>query len=940
MFKFSTKLLSRQIQWLSLLFSFWGLRAIALPVNNYPDMGVVISKENAQQWSEISSRLQTTGINYCVLDVREWQGEQDLKSIKVLFLPNVGSLTGEQVLSLSSWIKRGGKVIVSGPTGKLATPEVQSTLKNVLGGYWGFPVTKPSTLIIKDEQLMGNKQELSTTLVGGVVIPANINTKTVAVWMSEGKSPAVIQNDNTTYFGWRWGVDNVTNADFDNAWLNTALQKYGINITGNPLTKSQTKPVVESCDGNQIARTNQNPSAVNNTNPSTSNRQSNTSSNPPKSTQLNHNTNSTSRNLTSITGTKPQPTPQPVNRQNTSQVSNSTSERSPQIVARTSSPTGISTKEINNMMTELEELIYRVESTLITSESKQLESSTSTSHVISQISHSNNQPNKFIFSDKDAHQALLNAKQLAQQFPELAQQNFPHARQEWLNARRNLWDNYPVSRRIAQPEVRAMWLDRGTIVKAKSKAELAPIFDRMVEAGINTVFFETVNASYPVYPSRVAPEQNPLTRGWDPLQAAIELAHERGIELHAWVWVFAGANQGHNDILNQPQTYLGPVLSRNPDWVLKDQNGEVFNRTPGFKKAFYDPANPEVRKYLLALFQEIIDNYDVDGLQLDYIRYPFQDKITKQNFGYTDVSRELFKQSYGVDPVNIKPSSPQWEAWKGFRIQQVDSFVAEVAQKLKQKRPDLILSTAVFPMERKERLNTLQQNWEEWLYSEWVDMMVLMTYALNTGSFAEKTKVVHDYSHNLSGLIIPGIRLLNVPDTETLDQMQLLRNMPANGFALFAAENLDPSLQVIFKQTQGTNTSLKEPLPHRQPFASASARYQNLRREWNFLLINNQILVEPRYLKQWSLAVDSLSDRLNQLAENPTPSNFQAAQLELVNFRKRLPQYLAKHTEKQPLQVQSWQNRLLTLENLLNYGQRTVLANSLKNNTNAMKNEE
>ncbi|MEQ8959952.1 MAG: hypothetical protein RLP02_18835, partial [Coleofasciculus sp. C2-GNP5-27] len=73
-----------------------------------------------------------------------------------------------------------------------------------------------------------------------------------------------------------------------------------------------------------------------------------------------------------------------------------------------------------------------------------------------------------------------------------------------------------MERQLAQPEIRAIWLDRGTIVKAKSKQDLVNLFDQLAKAGFNTVFFETVNASYPIYPSQVAPEQNPLVRGWDP----------------------------------------------------------------------------------------------------------------------------------------------------------------------------------------------------------------------------------------------------------------------------------------------------------------------------------------------------------------------------------------------------------------------------------------
>lgn len=600
------------------------------------------------------------------------------------------------------------------------------------------------------------------------------------------------------------------------------------------------------------------------------------------------------------------------------------SQRQPiRIINQTSSP------EIEQMVSDLDALIHRVETTLITAEAQNTKYNASMSAIaqeltksrrVANVSYNETKANRR-YSNSRAFEAIAEAQKLLVDFPTLARQDFNKARQMWLEARRQLWDNYPVDRPFASSEIRAVWFDRGTIVKAKSKEDLKPMFDRMAEAGINTIFFETVNASYPIYPSRVAPEQNPMTKGWDPLQAAIELAHERNMELHAWAWIFAAANQGHNKILGQQENYLGPVIERNPSWVLKDENGAVFNRTPGFKKAFFDPANPYVRNYLYSLLEEIATNYDVDGIQLDYIRYPFQDSHTRQTFGYTAASRHFFKETHGVDPKEVQKSSSAWSVWTGFKIKQIDSFVAEVSLGLKKKRPDLVISAAVFPMERNERLNVLQQHWEEWIYSGWVDVMVLMTYALDTGSFEARTQSIQDLAGKNSSLIIPGIRLLSVPDTETFDQVQSIRNMPSGGYALFAAENLKPSLEKMFKETQGTTAKT---IPHRQPFHSARDRYQALKQEWIFLLVNNQINIDPAYLQQWSEQADKLSDRFSSLAENPSQSNLQALQKDLSIFKVRFNYYLAKHKQENQDQVISWTNRLTTLESLLKYGERTV----------------
>lgn len=914
MFKIKANIGKKAINWLILLLGLTYSPEI-MALSPLTEVGVLRSRDNAQQWGQIVNRFQVSGVDFCVLDSQNWQQESDLNKIKVLLIPSVGNITGSQALALDNWVKDGGKLIVAGPTGTLSQTEVQAQLKDLFGAYWGFAVSKPSTLVVEETTIKRNK-ELSSTISGGVIIPTNINSKTSAVWLSEGKPPAVIMNDNTTFLGWRWGVDNVSSVSFDAAWLNIALKRYGINPVANSINVSI--PQEQPCNP-KSTQGNQNYPLIPDLN--TPNQSKNF--NLPIATN-----NSTIRNnLNNINNLKPPQANVNLTYQNKSQETI--------LIANNNrlKQQGVSSQEVTRMSKELEDLIYRVESTLIAAEAKQLKYNLPMSKVVEQVIKSqdkgeyNNNSNIPLIrtGNTNADKAITEAKQVLENFPKLAIENYSQARQTWLDARRNLWDNYPVDRHFAQPEIRAIWLDRGTIVKARSKADLAKLFDQMAESGINTVFFETVNASYPVYPSRIAPEQNPLTKGWDPLQAAIELAHERGMELHAWAWIFAAANQGHNQILNQPKEYLGPVLSRHPDWVLKDKNGNVFNNTPGFKKAFYDPANPEVRQYILALLDEIATNYDVDGIQLDYIRYPFQDSQTKQVFGYSDVSRALFKQTTGKDPMELTSSSPLWAQWTGFRIQQVDSFVAEVSRHLKAKNPDLVISAAVFPMERKARLGILQQNWEEWINSQWVDMMVLMTYAMHTGSLEDRTRSLYDYTNKGATLIVPGIRLLNVPDKEAVDQMQLLRNMPTGGYALFAAENFNPNLQLMFKQTQGNSKEIAEPVPYRQPFQSAFSRYSALQKEWNFLLINNQIVVESRSLKEWSREADALASSLQKLVSNPSNTTLLTAQSNLDSFQQKLNQWTRLHQQVKPLQVQSWQNRLMTIETLLNYGERTVL---------------
>lgn len=846
----------------------WSL--LAAPVTAAEVLGVVKSPENAHQWSEITNRLQRVGVEYCIVDAANWQQELDFGRVDVLLFPNIGKINSLQAQSIQKWLDRGGKVIATGPTGNLSRPQIREQLRSLLGAYWGFANSADSTLQLSPNTPVEwyKRPNLSSTFTGGSLIPVGDNSQTAAFWAGENNTAAAVVTSNTTFLGWRWGFANVAPAPLDAAWLQAALNRYGVSTYGKFTPMANRAP--QACRPSILPESETRPFLPNLNTPLES-----------------------SQSL--------------LRRRNTFFVE-----------------PALSAAEIDTMTQELQGLIGRFKTTLLTADAHHSNVEASTSKVIEQLL-SNQSISKSDSDYQDAHQALKEAKDGLKKFRYLAKQrSYTRAKQKWSSAKNVLWQNYPSDRSIAQPEIRAMWLDRGTIVKARSEADLVKIFDRMATAGINTVFFETVNAGYTIYPSRVAPQQNPLVKGWDPLKAAVKLAHERGMELHAWVWTFATANQRHNIILNQPRNYLGPVLSRHPDWAITDRDGSRFHYNSG--KVFLDPANRGVRYYLSSLFEEIATEYDVDGIHLDYIRYPFQDPTGKMNYGYGIAAREKFKEMTGIDPLILTPQDAMWSQWSKFRIEQIDSFVSSVAQNLKQKRPELILSTAVFPMPRQERLFKIQQHWEEWVRQNWIDMLVPMTYAEDTEHLKKLTGPVWQGSTNGNTLILPGIRLLNIADVVALDQMQFLRGMATEGYALFAAENLTSTLASMFNRIQGNSEiTSQHPLPYRHPFQATLSRYQNLQKEWNFFLTNHQLTVEEVTLKQWGQEADKLAIDLQKLADEPSLRHFLTTQLALSSFRRQFPKWMQETESVDPYQAQVWENRLGTLGRLLSYGETKVL---------------
>jgi uncharacterized lipoprotein YddW (UPF0748 family) len=893
-------------------------------------LGVVRSTDNVSQWQQIVDRVQATGIPYREIDLQQVRHPSDLSGVSVLFLPNVETITSTQMIAIETWMNQGGRMIAAGPIGRRSLHGVRQAMRSLLGAYWEARLPQPGILqpVNREAQAWGISN-LTTPITGGAIVPIGSESETVMTWATSASTPetpaaeeeqssettdrsernsassavnpipadtaAIVTTDQTTFLGWLWGDHNAQ--AFDRAWLEAAVNRFG------QVPEVVVRPT-------QPTRSNLTPSR----------RQ------PPS--------------VSAPTATAPSRSVRPAVPAPVSSTSQDPAEQvAPPGLQVERGALPITTMESIAMRQELENLIGRFESAVLTANSADANpdlakvtppestpvSVRSNSAPILTASADDRLPSR-VRRSATPDDVISEARQVLEAFPQLvARRDYATAREQWLRTRQLLWDNFPTDRPLAQTEVRAMWLDRGTIVAARSPQGLARVFDRMAEAGINTVFFETVNAGYTIYPSRVAPEQNPLTRGWDPLEAAVELAHERNMELHAWVWAFAAGNNVHNQIVNLPANYPGPVIAANPSWANMDNRGSIV--PPGQGKPFLDPANPAVRSYLLRLFQEITTRYDVDGLQLDYIRYPFQDPGAGRTYGYGLAARQQFQQLTGVDPVQISPSDRQlWQQWTEFRSEQINSFVADTARVLRRDRPEIVLSVAVFAMSEHERLQKIQQHWEVWAQRGDIDLIVPMSYALDTNRLQRLAGPWVEETEDLgSVLVLPGIRLLNLPESAAFDQIQALRDMPAGGYSLFAAADLNDSLHTIFNRTQGDRTSAEDPIPYREPFAAAAARYTDLQREWSYLLENGQLWMRDRELEEWRTQAEALGESLDALADDPSQAQLRQTRQALSRFQQRFDGWMRLQSLNQNYRVRTWKNRLETLDVLLNYGERTVL---------------
>ncbi len=170
-------------------------------------------------------------------------------------------------------------------------------------------------------------------------------------------------------------------------------------------------------------------------------------------------------------------------------------------------------------------------------------------------------------------------------------------------------------------ELRGLWVTRWGF---KTEADVRRTIDAAADAHFNAVFFQVRGTFDALYASELEPRSSLQTGtlgkdpGWDALAVAIDAAHARGLQLHAYLNTFP-LWRG-----SEPPTASTPLhaWSAHPEWILADAGGTPMALNEGY--VFADPAHPQVRARVAAVAADIARRYDVDGIHLDYVRYPKQ----------------------------------------------------------------------------------------------------------------------------------------------------------------------------------------------------------------------------------------------------------------------------------------------------------------------------
>jgi len=353
------------------------------------------------------------------------------------------------------------------------------------------------------------------------------------------------------------------------------------------------------------------------------------------------------------------------------------------------------------------------------------------------------------------------------------------------------------------PEVRALWVVRDALNHADSiKAMVA----RAHENGFNTLIVQVRGRGDAFYNARWEPRAPSIVgdRKFDPLALVLKEAHRRGIAVHAWLNTNFLAN------MDTPPTDPRHMYNLRPDLIavpykLARELYAVDPRDPLFRAkiieyskgardhvegVYMSPAAPDTKEHVYSMWMDVLEKYDVDGMNFDYVRYPAPDydysRISLDRFRLwlvpqlTDSARARFAV-LEADPLVYADSFPS--RYNDFRRQQVTELVERIYYGVKKRKPNVIVSADVFANARDAYENRFQ-DWRDWLRRGFLDVAALMAYSTNTQVFQDQIRVAVEAGGR--DRVWAGIGAYRQIADSSVAKIRAAREVGARGIVLFS----------------------------------------------------------------------------------------------------------------------------------------------------------
>jgi uncharacterized lipoprotein YddW (UPF0748 family) len=357
-------------------------------------------------------------------------------------------------------------------------------------------------------------------------------------------------------------------------------------------------------------------------------------------------------------------------------------------------------------------------------------------------------------------------------------------------------------------DIRGMWVLRTTLV---SRESIAAMVRDAASGGFNTLLVQVRGRGEAFYRSDIEPRASDLDRqpaAFDPLATTLELAHAAGLRVHAWINVNLVAS---GTVLPRSPNH---VVLRRPDWLMapKALAGALRTTSPrspayvgtiarwtraatNVEGLYLSPVTAASREYTVSVIRELTQRYALDGVHLDYIRFPAAE------FDYSPTAIAEFRASLiartpASDAARLDRAAAAdpsaWTAafpiqWAAFRRDRLTTLVTNIREEVKRLRPEIPVSAAVVPSAIEARDERLQ-DWLGWSRAGLLDAVCPMIYTTDAAEFAT---LATELDTSLDGVPYwAGIGAYRLPIASTIDRVKVARRHGASGVLLFSYDQL------------------------------------------------------------------------------------------------------------------------------------------------------
>ena len=369
----------------------------------------------------------------------------------------------------------------------------------------------------------------------------------------------------------------------------------------------------------------------------------------------------------------------------------------------------------------------------------------------------------------------------------------------------------PVAEAAPPAEIRALWVLRTSLT---SPSTIEALVRAAREHGFNTLLVQVRGRGDAYYDGGLEPRAADLQRqpaAFDPLATLLEASRAAAIGVHAWVNVNLVSSAVDLPIA---RTH---IINRHPDWLMVPREiaqdlARVPPRSPAYvgrlarwtrgqehvEGLYASPAVPAAAAHVEAVVADIAGRYAVDGIHLDYARYP------SSRFDYSRAALAEFKQAVrpglaaadrarldrrdAIDPFAYPDALPA--EWKAFRVARMTALMRRLREAVRAARPEALVTVAAAP-DLREALDDKLQDWRGWLEAGLVDAVAPMAYTPEAERFAQQIAAARDAAG--ARAIWAGIGAWRLTAAQTIDHIRTARRLGAAGIVLFSYDSLiDP----------------------------------------------------------------------------------------------------------------------------------------------------